>query len=469
MQCIAGAKAKTRPLHQAAGAAWSAQRLYRPYVRVAIVVALSLGFSTGAGALLLPALGVARGTWWITHIQAHGAVQIFGWAGLFTMGLAWHVVPRFRNTAQSFPWPQRATLALVLAGIVMRFTGQTAPPGPASHLVAIAGAAAILGGVAVFVAYAGHTLTRGESAHGSIEPWLWAGMAWAVAAGVFHLAAVFQIPETGVAVAPISLDSAFVYAGVFGFLGNFAFGISQRAVVGLLGLRPTFTRLVWFAFAATNLGAAASVAARVSNADTGVIGLGMLIQSIGLAAIVVGLRVLEPAAFRRPAVPGTYPRYPLVVRAAYAWLFVAAVLMATDGIGLLTGRAPFANLAAPLLHAMALGFITTLIMGMSSRMLPLFEGAELPAQRVLDVAIGLHVVGLGLRVGVGLAAPSWSQPVLAASGLLGLVALALFAIPAWRVMGPSARDAYRRRAASIGAASLAKVTLVRRGKGAPSA
>ncbi|MBI4306629.1 MAG: hypothetical protein HY678_09965, partial [Chloroflexi bacterium] len=36
--------------------AWSAQRLYRPYLRAAVIVALTLGFSTGAGALLLPAV-----------------------------------------------------------------------------------------------------------------------------------------------------------------------------------------------------------------------------------------------------------------------------------------------------------------------------------------------------------------------------------------------------------------------------
>jgi hypothetical protein len=296
-----------------------------------------------------------------------------------------------------------------------------------------------------------------------MDRWLWAGLAWGVIAGALHLAAVWGIPQRGASVAPIAIESAFVQAGVFGFLANFAFGVSQRAVVGLLGLRPTFGRLMWPAFFAINLGIAVSVVARVSNANSAYLGLGMLAQSAGFLLFVAGIRVFEPVAARRAMVPGTYPRYPLVARSGYAWLAIAATLMAVEGTGLLTGRAPIANLAAPTLHAVVLGFITTLIMGMASRMLPLFEGAELPAQRVLDVAIALHLAGLGLRVGIGLAAPSWASPVLAASGLLGFVALALFAFPAWRVMGPSARDAYRKRAAAIGAAHLANVSLIRRG------
>jgi hypothetical protein len=435
-------------------------------VRAALIVALTLGFSTGAAALLLPALGIDRGTWWISHIQAHGAVQIFGWAGLFTMGMAWHVIPRFKNATSEYPWPQRVTLGLAVAGIILRFVGQTAPAGQVAHAVAVTGAIAVLGGVAVFVLFSARALARGEPSHAPTDRWLWAGLAWAVIAAVLHMAATWRIPISGASVAPVSLESAFVQAGVFGFLANFAFGISQRAVVGLLGLRPTFIRLMWPAFMAINLGVAVSVAARVSNADTVFFGLGMLILAAGLLAFVIGLRVLEPAASKRPVVPGTYPRYPLVARFAYAWLAIAAVLMAVEGSGLIAGRTLVANLAAPVLHAVVLGFITTLIMGMTSRMLPMFEGAELPAQRVLDVAIALHLAGLALRVGVGLATPSWSQPVLAASGLLGLVALVLFAIPAWRVMRPSAREAYRKRAAAIGAAHLANVTLVRRGQGA---
>ena len=76
---------------------WSVQRLYRPFIWTSLLVALIYGFGTGAGMMLAPAFGIDRGLWWIVHGQAHGVAQIFGWGGLFMMGVSFHVVPRFRN------------------------------------------------------------------------------------------------------------------------------------------------------------------------------------------------------------------------------------------------------------------------------------------------------------------------------------------------------------------------------------
>lgn len=90
----------------------------------ALAVALALGFTTGAGMLMIPIFGPPDGVTWRTHTQAHGVAQTLGWAGLFVMGVAYHVVPRFRNFAMPVVWPQYVSLLLILIGVMLRFLGQ---------------------------------------------------------------------------------------------------------------------------------------------------------------------------------------------------------------------------------------------------------------------------------------------------------------------------------------------------------
>jgi hypothetical protein len=39
---------------------WSSQRLFRPFIRASLVIAIVLGFSTGAAILIMPLLGMDR-------------------------------------------------------------------------------------------------------------------------------------------------------------------------------------------------------------------------------------------------------------------------------------------------------------------------------------------------------------------------------------------------------------------------
>jgi hypothetical protein len=39
---------------------WSSQRLYRPFIRASLIIAIVLGFSTGAAILIMPLLGMDR-------------------------------------------------------------------------------------------------------------------------------------------------------------------------------------------------------------------------------------------------------------------------------------------------------------------------------------------------------------------------------------------------------------------------
>ena len=440
---------------------WSAQRLYRPFVRWALVAALTLGFSAGAAMLFLSALGTPTGLAWVTHTQAHGVAQVFGWAGLFMMGVAFHVVPRFRNGPIDFPWPQRGVLALVLAGIVLRFTGQTVDAPAVSPGVLFASGACLGLGVALFVLVIGRALHRGTAPHGPAEPWLGMGLIWAVAAAGLHLNIVARMGLDNSLVAPLFLDGAFVHAATLGFIGNFIFGVSLRAVTAFLGLPPARRGLGWLAFGCINGGIGLTVGGWLADLEPWLLAAGALLELIGFASLVASIGLFG----RRNTPPeynlGTYVRYGWFIRSAYGWLLVAGILQALQATGgVLDTEVLTTGLAKPTVHVLALGFITMMIMGMGSRMIPLFEGSILPGHRLMDLAFVCMNAGVILRLAFGLLPLGAEWPGLAASGVLGALALAFFAWVVWHALGPAAREAYRVRAQEFGRQHMTQTPLV---------
>src|SRR5690348_12050656 len=98
----------------------------KPFTRVAPILKCALLIGAGGGFLLATVLTLARafsiplGTWWEAMAQAHGHLQLFGWAGLFVLGVAFHFLPRLRGTplvgARLIPW----ILGTLVTGLVLR-------------------------------------------------------------------------------------------------------------------------------------------------------------------------------------------------------------------------------------------------------------------------------------------------------------------------------------------------------------
>src|ERR671933_2296764 len=94
-----------------------------PFVWAATALAVVAGFGLG-GALFAALLGPRPGLWWPAAAQAHGHVQLFGWAGLMVLGVGLHFLPRLRGAALAAPWLTRWVLALVAGGLVVRLVAQ---------------------------------------------------------------------------------------------------------------------------------------------------------------------------------------------------------------------------------------------------------------------------------------------------------------------------------------------------------
>src|SRR5579883_1090999 len=81
------------------------QQEQAPFARVANVFRAALLLGAGGGFLLACILTVSSmlnlslGSWWLALAQAHGNLQLFGWAGLFVIGVSLHFLPRLRGAA----------------------------------------------------------------------------------------------------------------------------------------------------------------------------------------------------------------------------------------------------------------------------------------------------------------------------------------------------------------------------------
>ena len=100
------------------------------------------------------------------------------------------------------------------------------------------------------------------------------------------------------------------------------------------------------------------------------------------------------------------------------------------------------ELAAPVVHVWGLGFITMIIVGMASRMVPMFEGAVLPLQRIMDLVFILLNLGVILRLGFGIIPSHNSWTGLALSGSLSTISITLFALIICLTLNPSSRNRY---------------------------
>ena len=94
--------------------------IWQPFVQLSLAFALSGGFLVGGGLFAARSLGVPVGSWWTAAAQAHGHVQLFGWAGLMVFGVGFHFLPRLRGVPLANPNLTRPVLALLASGLLLR-------------------------------------------------------------------------------------------------------------------------------------------------------------------------------------------------------------------------------------------------------------------------------------------------------------------------------------------------------------
>ena len=137
----------------------------------ALAIALTAGFGLGFWLLLARVWGVTLfGANWLALVQVHGLLQLFGFAGLFAMGVALHAIPRFRGGPPSDARLVWITYAATLAGLALRAIAQPMQDLPGRGAALAIGGALLIVGTSVFAATALRSLAGGRNPHRADEP-----------------------------------------------------------------------------------------------------------------------------------------------------------------------------------------------------------------------------------------------------------------------------------------------------------
>lgn len=412
--------------------------IYPLFLVTSLVVAILAGFTTGVIALASGALNwPIPGLDWLVLVQTHGRLQLYGWAGLFVFGVAFHIVPRFVASPLAHPRIVALTYVLALAGLILsslQVLGTAAVPVRIAFLV---GLLALLGAAVGYTVVIGATVRAAPQRPELPIRFMESGALWLVV-GTAVLIAAAATSVAGVPIPPPREEPA-LSAVLLGFLLVTALGVSLRTLPVFAGLATTRQAAMPVVLGLVHGSIAAIVTGTALAGFTSLTPVGRTLAALGaaglLAAVVLylwALRLFEPSALP-VAEMGTGHGWARAIRLAYVFLVIGLVIL-TAG----TAHAALAGTAIPwgvmgaARHALALGFVTLLIVGMASRVIPVFAGKPLWRAWMVDLATALLGLGTFLRVVVEAIAPyGASVPTdlaLAASGPLAFAGLLAFAV-----------------------------------------
>jgi hypothetical protein len=415
--------------------AW-AQLVHRPFIAWALAFTLSLG--AGWGALLLFEIG------WhgrfdavpSSHVVAHGAAQLWGFIGLFVVGIALRYLPMATSGRRPGRAFCRLLLAAFLTGVVGGFVWSLAARevswvGPLSGGALVLAAALFLGFLLRQVAgKLRATWARLISAAGV---WM---VLWAATTLVLRSRAAAEGPGAfGEPMRQLLMELA-----IFGFCLNAIYGFGQKLLSGIVGSATPRGGAVEAAFWLHNAGVV--LLAVDHTAEVALAGpLGVAAAAAGAFCYAVGMGGFVRVRRRspRPEVGlGVLGRY---VQLAFFWLLAGlALLVAADLHWTVRGLTPPHAYLGAVRHALTVGFMTTLILGVAQRLLPILGHTLLPWPRLVVPTLLLIAAGNLLRVLTELATPLGAAAfaLMPFSAVLELAALALFAANALRTLWPPA-------------------------------
>ncbi|HEY8656265.1 MAG TPA: NnrS family protein [Candidatus Limnocylindria bacterium] len=394
------------------------------FAATSLALGLSVGFGLGLWLLLARVWGVGLlGAPWLALVQVHGSVQLFGFAGLFAMGVALHAVPRFRGAAP-VPTPLVGiAYAGTLVGLVVRSSAQVSPDLPARSAFLLVGGALLVLGTLSFGVGAIRSLVAGRNPHRPDELLIGAGIC---AIPIAALLVALEMVGAAPVIVDQPTDDRAVWVMLLGGLSTLVLGVWARLAPGFVASKPASARpliagaICWFAGVfALALG----------------LTLGPWLLLAGFGVITGAIGVFGAGIARQP-LHGHARLTRIGVRSAFLWAFVGLAIIAAQTRGVLDSY--FQVSAAR--HALALGFVTLMVIAVAARVLPAFLGRDPWDLHLQAATLAVANLGIALRVGPQVVAASGatSDALVGLSGALTYVALVLFTLNVVRtIRGPS--------------------------------
>lgn len=409
-----------------------------PLLRTALLMGACGGFVLATILTLTSSFSVPLGPWWTAIAQAHGHLQLYGWAGLFILGVAFHFLPRLRGNPLAAAPLLSWLLGLLTASLILRAISQPLLSlfhAPVWQLLLLLSGIFEVGAFAICVGMLLVTALRGprpttRPAYWSVFPLLAGAFIAFAIAGLINLLNVIQAAQGSGLVLNVG-DTLNITLGLFGFLIPVALAMSARSLPMYAGLEGFPRRALWPIALSYFVGVVLLCVGSVSTAqpllNTNILsGLGMVLTG---SVILLFVSLFFQLMYKRGRLPQrvaqlapspdtltqayqqqvkmertNYGPFVALVASAYSWAILGSLLLLIDGASLLLTGTPLVALDA-IRHSFAVGFIALLICGVAPRMLPSFSGGAIVSPKLVSATLWLGNIAAVLRVGSILLGP----------------------------------------------------------------
>ena len=367
---------------------------YAPFVGSAFMFALGAGFPLGVLLAYTAAQGTSLDGRFPQLVQVHGHIQLFGWFGLFVMGMGYRLVSRFTAVKHPYQSFVPLTLACAVAGLILRCLGQAfADEGSVfAFLFGASGALEYLG-VSLFAAVILRSLLLGRPDEFGYKPFFAAGAVWLAAGMLLNAYLVFVAAMEADPILPPGRSGVVAFLLLYGFASMFVLAVSVRTFPIFFGRERANRKLIAVAWLVLNAGIATYAGSALwgtyarSDIPRMTQNVGFILVGVGLVLTIAALGIFRGAPHRLRDSARRNMRF---VRSAYAWLALAALLQAYFGSRAVMDDAVVASLETDAVrHFIAIGFLTTVIVGMAFLVMPALAMRRLSGRSASAVAMTL--------------------------------------------------------------------------------
>jgi hypothetical protein len=425
------------------------EHIYELFVKTSIIIVLSTGCLYGASLLAYMA---SRNSFdsvsWVL-LETHGDTQVYGWVGLFIMGISYFALPKFWNSIlYSTPLAYKSFF-LMLIGIFLSFVFKTISyyTGLSFFKIPVLiGCILQIVSIVIFIYVLYKTyLTSEKKKFEAYQGFLISSYLWFLFQAIAFLILYFSFTVVNNTTIPEIFMSPIRHIQIVGFACMVIIGIFTKTLPIFLGIQEPDKKISTYVLHILNISIALRVLSEFCKGYTNdphvffnvIFCLAGFLEAFGIFLFIYNLDLFNTkrTVKNNLNLPTGFRKY---IKAALIWLFVSESALLTFTVyETLTGERVSHALFGAYRHAIFVGFISMMILGCASKMIPLSKGVKLCSVKLLNATFILINVGCMLRV--------ISQPVsahfypqfyalLGISGFVEYAAMFCFGINAWKTM-----------------------------------
>ncbi|MEW6455889.1 MAG: NnrS family protein [Acidobacteriota bacterium] len=417
--------------------------LYKRFFKAAIVIVLTIGCLFGAINLAYISLKGSFFALPLKYTIAHAHAMVAGWVALFIMGFAYQAFPRF---AYSTLWNARLaslTFYLMISGIILYFPAQLLNPSTFTISLGIFSGFLETAAIFLFILIIVKTIKKSGKkveAHGKF---VFASFFFFLVQSIFNIGYFYSISSAK------SFDSLVEKVSILsgplrdiqliGFAGMMIFGVSQRLLPTAFGFNEISKKLSNILFAMMILFIVSEIIFLylLRSTKNHIFGIGVEISYpiffVCSLTLFFKFGILKKISEKDRSLK--------FIRASYSWLVVSVLmLLLFPFYNSLTNQSFSHAFWGSYRHAFTVGFITMMIMGVSSKIIPMLSGKDVLSLNSLMIPFVLINAGNILRITSETLTdfiPKTAFSIMGFSGFIEVIALFLWGYEMYKNMTPS--------------------------------